>query len=144
MISSAFKSAYVNQVNQQNQGINTIASGVKDLGTAITGILGFSGALGSGTLAKAAKFGLANKIGGVGGALMVATMDEKTQPQESPLLSASDQEVQGAFDKMAAGAKTTADFESLTTVWEQISKTRQKKREQDMLSQVESNLGGNV
>ena len=144
MISSAFKSAYVNQVNQQNQGINTITGGIKDLGTAVTGILGFSGALGSGTLAKAAKFGLANKIGGVGGALMVATMDEKTQPQESPLLSASDQEVQGAFDKMAAGAKTTADFESLTTVWEQISKARKKKREQDMLSQVESNLGGNV
>ena len=47
-------------------------------------VLCFSGALGSGTFAKAAKFGLANK------------------------------------------------------------KARQKKREQDMLSQVESNLGGNV
>ena len=144
MISSAFKSAYQNEFNQQSQMLNTINTGIKDLGTAMVGMLGFNGTLGSGTMAKAAKLGLANKIGGVGGALMVATMDEKTQPQESPLLSASDQEVQGAFDKMAAGAKTTADFESLTTVWEQISKARQKKREQDMLSQVESNLGGNV
>ena len=144
MISSAFKSAYQNEFNQQSQVLNTINTGIKDLGTAMVGMLGFNGTLGSGTMAKAAKLGLANKIGGIGGALMVATMDEKTQPQESPLLSASDQEVQGAFDKMAAGAKTTADFESLTTVWEQISKARQKKREQDMLSQVESNLGGNV
>lgn len=144
MISSAFKSAYQNEFNQQSQMLNTINTGIKDLGTAMVGMLGFNGTLGSGTMAKAAKLGLANKIGGIGGALMVATMDEKTQPQESPLLSASDKEVQGAFDKMAAGAKTTADFESLTTVWEQISKARQKKREQDMLSQVESNLGGNV
>ena len=120
MISSAFKSAYVNQVNQQNQGINTIASGVKDLGTAITGILGFSGALGSGTLAKAAKFGLANKIGGVGGALMVATMDEKTQPKGTPV---TQENVLGA---LGDNPINNTARKQLTTVFEQLNLAKEQ------------------
>lgn len=76
-ISNAFKSAYTNQVAQQNQGINTITSGVKDLATAAIGAAGFAGALGSGAAATAAKHTLAGRIGGVGGNIMLSTLKEK-------------------------------------------------------------------
>lgn len=77
MISNAFKGAYQNEVTQRNQGINTITSGVKDLGTTVLGALGFSGALGTGATSDVFKHALANKIGGIGGNLMLASMDEK-------------------------------------------------------------------
>lgn len=76
-ISNAFKSAYVNQVSQQNQGINTITQGVKDLAVTAAGIAGFSGALGSGALAQGAMHAFAGKVGGIGGNIMLSTLMEK-------------------------------------------------------------------
>lgn len=79
MISSAFKSAEVNKVSQQNQTINTITGGIKDAATAIAGAAGFAGGLGTGAVAQAAKYNLAGKIGGIGGAIMLSTMDDKVE-----------------------------------------------------------------
>lgn len=78
-MSNNFKSAYVNQVSQQNSGINTAVAGIKDVATLALGIAGFSGALGSGALAKAGKHALAGRVGGVGGNIMLSTMTEKTE-----------------------------------------------------------------
>lgn len=83
MISSAFKSAYTNKVGQQNQGINTITGGIKDSATVVMGALGFSGALGEGMLADASKHVFANRVGGIGGNIMLASMEEKKSDQET-------------------------------------------------------------
>lgn len=83
MISNAFKGAYTNQVAAQNQGINTITSGVKDAAILASGIAGFSGALGTGATAKAAKYGLASRVGGIGGAIMLSTMEDKKASAEA-------------------------------------------------------------
>ena len=76
-ISNAFKGAYVNQVSQQNQGINTISQGVKDLASTAMGIAGFTGALGGGALAQGAMHSFAGRVGGVGGNIMLSTLMEK-------------------------------------------------------------------
>ena len=120
MISSAFKSAYQNEFNQQSQMLNTINTGIKDLGTAMVGMLGFNGTLGSGTMAKAAKLGLANKIGGIGGALMVATMDEKTKPQGTPV---TQENVLGA---LGDNPINNTARKQLTTVFEQLNLAKEQ------------------
>lgn len=83
MISNAFKGAYTNQVAAQNQGINTITSGAKDAAILGLGIAGFAGALGSGAVAKASKYGLAGRVGGIGGAIMLSTMEDKKASAEA-------------------------------------------------------------
>ena len=79
MISSAFKSAYTNQVAQQNQGINTIVGGVKDAAILAVGITGFAGGLGSGALAEGSKHALAGRVGGIGGNIMLSALNQKTE-----------------------------------------------------------------
>lgn len=83
MISNAFKGAYTNQVAAQNQGINTLTSGVKDAAILASGMAGFTGALGSGPVAKAAKYSLAGRVGGIGGAIMLSTMQDKKASAEA-------------------------------------------------------------
>lgn len=121
MISNAFKSAYQNEVAQQNQGINTITKGIKDTGTLLAGVLGFSGALGEGVAAKAAKHTLAGRVGGVGGNIMLASLDEKANTltnkqmkqvmgglSENPINNLARQELMTVFEKMKErrGGKT--------------------------------------
>ena len=105
MISNAFRSAYQNEVTQRNQGINTITSGVKDLGTAVLGALGFSGALGSGAASDVFKHALANKIGGIGGNLMLASMDEKVSNAKQ-----LDAMKQGSFTREEVGSTIKAQL----------------------------------
>ena len=83
MIQSAFKSAYTQQVSAQNQGIGNIWSGAKSTAILGAGILGFSGALGQGAIAKGAKHALAGRIGGIGGNIMLATMEEKKESAQA-------------------------------------------------------------
>lgn len=83
MISSAFKSAYTNEVAQKNQGIGNITKGVKTTAVAVAGALGFSGALGSGAAAQGAKHALANRVGGIGGNIMLASMKQKTDTAQA-------------------------------------------------------------
>lgn len=85
MIQHAFTSAYTQRVGQQNQLTGTAWQGAKDVATLGLGIAGFSGALGDGMLAKASKYNLATKVGGIGGAIMLSTLQEKkdaTQERE--------------------------------------------------------------
>lgn len=140
MISNAFKSAYTNEVNAQAQGINTISTGVKSAATAIAGGLAFGGALGTGTVAKAAKFGLANQVGGVGGSIMLASMESKTMSNQAGILASSQESLESAFDKMASEYKDAEDIAQLSTVWDTITRAREKSKQQEMIKKVEQNL----
>lgn len=82
MIQHAFTGAYTSQVAAQNQGINTISSGVKDAAILAAGIAGFASG-GTGALAKGAKHALAGRVGGIGGNIMLATMDQKVASAQS-------------------------------------------------------------
>ena len=78
MISNAFKGAYTNEVSQRAQSQSNIASGVKAIGGAILTAMGFtSGGLGKGL------HGAIAKVGGLGGAVMNAQMDEKKVSAET-------------------------------------------------------------
>lgn len=154
MISSAFKGAYQNQVNQQTQGINTITGGIKDAGTAVLGILGFSGALGNGVIAEAGKNALANRIGGVGGNIMLATLEEKKQTalqakglgvEESvrqQMIADRKTEANGisktdlAFDQVAGELSTDEEFATLDTVWNKLQQDRKRAQEKEMAERV--------
>lgn len=132
-ISNAFKSAYTNQVAQQNQGINTITSGVKDIATTIAGVAGFTGALGSGALAQGAKHALAGRVGGVGGNIMLSTMQEKTQTAKA------NEEIGKLFTNDEV-SKTISSNKQLGTVFE----TLQRAKEQNLLNKkgtIDSSIG---
>ena len=81
MIQHSFTGAYTSQIGAQNQGIGTITSGVKDAAILGLGIAGFSGAL-SGPWEKGAKHALAGRVGGIGGNIMLATLQEKKASAE--------------------------------------------------------------
>lgn len=83
MIQHSFTGAYTSQIGAQNQGIGTITSGVKDATTLGLGVAGFGNALGSEIANKAAKYNLAGRVGGVGGAIMLATLKEKKGSAEA-------------------------------------------------------------
>ena len=133
-------------MNAQNQGIDTITTGAKSAATAVLGIAGLSGGLGSGIVAKAAKYGLANKVGGVGGAIMMSTMEDKISSDMAGNLiaSASQEDVSNAFKQMASGYSDRESIYQLDTVWNTIVKQREQHKQQEMLKKVEENLkGGN-
>lgn len=143
-ISNAFKSAYTNQVAQQNQGINTITSGVKDLATAAIGAAGFAGALGSGAAATAAKHTLAGRIGGVGGNIMLSTMQEKTQTakanEERGKLFTSDEVSKTISSTLGGNPINNSAIKQLSTVFE----TLQRAKEQSLLNKkgtIDSSIG---
>lgn len=79
MIQHAFTSAYTNQVSAQNQGINTITGGIKDAATLIGGVTAAVGGMGSGAVAQGFKHALAGRVGGVGGNIMLATLQQKKE-----------------------------------------------------------------
>ena len=143
-ISNAFKSAYTNQVAQQNQGINTITTGVKDLATTIAGVAGFTGALGSGALAQGAKHALAGRVGGVGGNIMLSTMQEKTQTakanEEIGKLFTSDEVSQTISSTLGGNPINNSAIKQLGTVFE----TLQRAKEQNLLNKkgtIDSSIG---
>lgn len=142
MISNAFKGAYQNEVSQQTQGINTITKGVKDFSSAVIGALGFTGALGDNIMATAAKHGLANKVGGVGGNIMLASMNERvnsiTDSMVNDFMVSEDgnTKTEKAFDKVAGELKTSSEFETLDTVWNMLQKQAEKKRTENMLKKI--------
>ena len=130
-ISNAFKSAYTNQVAQQNQGINTITSGVKDLATAAIGAAGFAGALGSGAAATAAKHTLAGRIGGVGGNIMLSTLQEKkdtanAKQQNAQLFSVED--ITNTISSQLGGNPINNNaVKQLSTVFETLQAAKSQK-----------------
>lgn len=79
MISSAFRSAAQNAANQQTQFANDISSGIKDTATLAAGIAGLS-TLGTGSaLSSAAAHTFAGRVGGIGGNIMLASLQERKQ-----------------------------------------------------------------
>lgn len=144
MIQHAFTSAYTNQVSAQNQGIGTIAGGVKDAATLIVGALGFAGALGSGAFATGAKHALAGRLGGVGGNIMLATMQQK---KDSAVAKAATSQL---FTSEEVGSTIKAQLgnnpinrpalKTLGTVFETLVKAR----EQEIMNEkgkIQSNMG---
>ena len=79
MIQNAFVGAYTNQVGALSKGISTISSGVKDTAAVGLGVAGITGALGEGVAGKAASHYGAGRIGGIGGNIMLATLQEKKE-----------------------------------------------------------------
>lgn len=92
MISSAFKSAAQNAANQQTQFANNISGGVRDTITGIAGIAGLS-TLGTGSaISSAMAHTFAGRVGGIGGNIMLANLQErtdliKTQKQQASSLA---------------------------------------------------------
>ena len=144
MIQHAFTSAYTGQISAQNQGINTITSGVKDAATLALGAAGFAGGLGSGVAAKAAKFNLAGRVGGIGGAIMLSTLKEKTdsaQVREEQKQMFSSEEV-GETIKAQLGDNpiNRSALKKLNTVFDTLTQAR----EQEIINKkgkIESEIG---
>ena len=129
MLSNAFRSAEISGVTAQTQGINTITSGIKDIGIGVMGAMGFSGALGSGAVAKGAKHALAGRIGGIGGNIMLATMEEKkatTQAKQNivSMLDPKAQEV--AVGALGDNPINRNAVKQLNTVFETLQMANQK------------------
>lgn len=125
MISNAFKSAYTNKVNAQNQGINTITGGVKAAGTLALGIAGFAGGLGEGVAAKAAKYNLATKVGGVGGAIMLSTMKEKEQSAQQQKDFTREEVEQTIGSTLGTNPIHNAAKKQLSTVFDKLLQAKQ-------------------
>ena len=120
MISSAFKSAYAQKEGAKNRGLGNIAEGIKDLGTLALGTMGFTGALGGGAIAKASKFALAGEVGGVGGAIMMATMKEKTDSAQAQKMF-TEQEVQETIaSNLGDNPINNAAKKQLSTVFDKL------------------------
>ena len=78
MISSAFKSAAQNEAAQQTQFAGNVSSGIKDVATTVAAIAGLT--LPTGNLfGEVAKANFANKVGGIGGNIMLASLQERKQ-----------------------------------------------------------------
>ena len=92
MISSAFKSAAQNVASQQTQFANNISKGIGDAATVAAAVAGFS-TLGTGSvLSSAMAHTFAGRVGGVGGNIMLANLQERTdlikaQKQQSSSLA---------------------------------------------------------
>lgn len=129
MIQHAFTGAYTNQVTQQTQFANTVWSGVKDAATLAAGVAGFSGALGEGVAAEGAKHALAGRVGGIGGNIMLATLEEKKQTQKANAIKAD------FLNKTIEGLKgnpiNNKAIAQLQTVAEKLSKKIAKDEEKE-------------
>ena len=79
MIQNAFVGAYTNQVGALNKGISNISNGIKDATAVALGVAGISGAFGEGVMGKAASHYGAGRVGGIGGNIMLATIQEKKE-----------------------------------------------------------------
>lgn len=144
MIQHAFTGAYTSQVSAQNQGINTITGGVKDAATLVAGVLGFSGALGEGALAKGAEHTLAGRVGGVGGNIMLATMQQKKESAQAKentnKLFTSEEVGETIKSQLGDNPINRAAVKSLGTVFETLAKAK----EQEILNKqgkIESSIG---
>ena len=129
MIQHAFSSAYTNQIAQQNQVVNTAWSGVKDAATLIAGGLGFSGALGEGVVSQGAKHALAGRVGGIGGNIMLASLEEKKKTQKANAIKSE------FLNKTIEGLKgnpiNNTAIAQLQTVAEKLSKNIKKDEEKE-------------
>ena len=129
MISNAFKSAYMNEQSAINQTASNVTGAIKDAGTLVAGIAGFSGALGSGAVATAAKHNLAGRIGGIGGNIMLSTMDEKVESANNQKnLSMKPEEIASTIhSQLGDNPINRAAIKKLDTVFNTIMKAKEEK-----------------
>ena len=144
MIQHAFTSAYTNEVGSQLKTFDTGLTGVKDAATLAAGILGFSGALGSGAIAKGAEHALAGRVGGIGGNIMLATLQQKADTakikKETKNLLTAEEVGQTIESQLGDNPINRAAKKSLGTVFETLVKAK----EQEIINkkgQIESSLG---
>ena len=140
MISNAFKSAVVEETSSRNQGINTITGGVKDVGTAILGTLGFAGVLGSGDFAKVSKHALANRVGGIGGNLMLASMEEKKVSVQENKAFTAEEVTETIRSQLGDNPINRSAMKQLGTVFEKLQQAKEEKIINDK-GQIETNFG---
>lgn len=125
----------MNESAQMNKTFGNVSGAILDSAAVVTAALGFSGALGEGATGQALGHAAAGRIGGIGGNLMLATMNEKVRTQQDVsdkkfLANASDEELESAFDSMVKeGNENDRLRESaLDTVWDILSREREKKK----------------
>lgn len=143
MISNAFKSAALEETRSKQNVVGTSITGFKDLATAVLGVLGFAG-VGGAAFSTAAKHALAGKVGGIGGNLMLASMDEKVS--DAKLLDAMKQ---GSFTKEEVSSTirsqlgdnpiNRAAIKQLDTVFNTLQRAKEENIIKD--GQIKSNIG---
>ena len=134
MIQNAFKGAYTNEVSTRNQGINTISTGIKDAVTLAMGITGFAGGFGTSTLgkslAKGAEHALAGRVGGVGGNIMLATLQQKKESasarEDTKQLFSAEEVGQTIQSQLGDNPINRAAKKSLGTVFETLANAKQE------------------
>lgn len=143
MIQHAFTGAYTSEVSARNQGIKTITSGVKDAATLIAGTLGLGaikdaaklmagplglGTLGDGALSKGAGHALAGRVGGVGGNIMLATLEEKKDTarirEETNRLFSAEEVGQTIQSQLGDNPINRSAKKSLGTVFETLANAK--------------------
>ena len=148
MIQHSFTGAYQSEVNARNQGINTIGAGIKDAATLALGITGFAGGFGSSelgkTVAKGAEHALAGRVGGVGGNIMLATLQQKkesAQTEEAAKQLFSAEEVSETIkNQLGDNPINRAATKSLATVFETLTKAKEEQLI-NKKGQIESSIG---
>ena len=146
MIQSAFTNAYTRQIGAQNQGIGTITQGVKDAGTLAMGITGFAGGLGEGAAAEAAKHTLAGRVGGIGGNIMLATIEEKRGTNEASQMFSAQDVGKAISSKLGDNPINRTAKEQLSTVFETLQKSHDEEMLKTSIGDIspESDLGKRI
>ena len=146
MIQSAFTNAYTRQIGSQNQGIGTITQGAKDVGTLAIGIAGFAGGLGEGAAAEAAKHTLAGRVGGIGGNIMLATIEEKRGTNEASQMFSAQDVGKAISSKLGENPINRTAKKQLSTVFEMLQKTQTEQMLKTSIGDIspESDLGKRI
>lgn len=146
MIQSAFTNAYTRQVGAQNQGIGTITQGVKDAGTLAMGITGFAGGLGEGAAAEAAKHSLAGRVGGIGGNIMLATIEEKRGTNAASQMFSAQYVGNAISSKLGDNPINRTAKKQLSTVFEMLQKSQTEQMLKTSIGDIspESDLGKRI
>lgn len=126
MIQHAFTSAYTNQVSQRNQLVGTGIGAAKDAATLIGGVSGFGG---ESVAAKGASHALAGRIGGVGGNIMLATLQEKTTTMKAN--QEKTEFIKSLSNELATNPINNAAIEQLRTVAEYLRNPERKKEKKE-------------
>lgn len=125
----------MNESAQMNKTFGNVSSAILDSAAVVTAALGFSGALGEGVTGQALGHAAAGRIGGIGGHLMLATMNQKVKSSQdfksdSQFLNeASDEELDYGLGKVYnEGKDDKVKMEALSTVADILMRSREKKR----------------
>lgn len=129
MLSNAFRGTVKEESAQRNQVINTATTGIKDLATGVAGVLGFANVFQSAKVDAALEHAFASRVGGIGGNIMLASLQEKKEStqanEENKLFSA---EEVGATIKSTLGDNpiNRSATKQLSTVFETLQRAKEE------------------